>query len=99
MIQSAEVRAALGQFKRRPMYAIGATLSLAIGTSLATAVFTVVNSVLLRPLPLPQPDRIGYVYQRAPLADFDFTQTTSRMYQEMAGGAMPAFQQVAAFTR
>lgn len=77
------------------MYAIGATLSLAIGTSLAVAVFTVVNTLLWRPLPFPQPDRIGYVYQRAPLADWDFTQTTSRMYDEMSRGALPAFQQIA----
>ena len=45
-----ELLSAFHQLRRRPGFALGAALSLAIGMSLATALFSVVDSALLKPL-------------------------------------------------
>lgn len=45
-------------FRRQPGFAIGAVLTLALGVGVNTAVFGVVDAVVLRPLPYPSPERI-----------------------------------------
>ncbi|HET7219828.1 MAG TPA: ABC transporter permease, partial [Vicinamibacterales bacterium] len=52
------VRAALRQFRHHPGFALITVLVLGIGTAAATTVFTIVDSVVLRPLPYRQPDRL-----------------------------------------
>lgn len=53
-----DVRYSLRQLSRSPVFALTATLSLALGIGVSTAMFTVVYNVLLRPLPYPDPDRL-----------------------------------------
>src|SRR5690348_4618290 len=52
--------------RRSPAFAAAAILSLAIGIGANTAVFSVANAVLLRPLPYPDADRIAILWQRSP---------------------------------
>jgi len=53
-----DIAYALRQRRRSPGLAIMAILTLALGIGLTTAVFAVVDGVLLRPLPFPEPDRL-----------------------------------------
>jgi predicted permease len=56
-----DVRFAWRTLGRTPSFAIAAILTIALGIGANTAVFSVVNGVLLRPLPMPAPHEIVYV--------------------------------------
>jgi predicted permease len=54
----ADVRHGLRQLRRNPGLAVVAILSLALGIGATTAIFSVVNGVLLKPLPYPHQERL-----------------------------------------
>jgi putative ABC transport system permease protein len=56
-----DVRFALRQLWRSPGFAVSAIVMLAFGIAAATAIFTLVDGILLRPLPFPNPDRLAAV--------------------------------------
>ena len=53
-----DLRYALRQFLQAPGFAIVAVLTLAVGIGATTAVFSVINAVLLRPIHAPSPDSV-----------------------------------------
>ncbi len=57
---------ALRQLKNRPGFAAVAVLVLAIGIGANTAMFSVVNGVLLQPLPFPESERLVMFYETNP---------------------------------
>jgi putative ABC transport system permease protein len=61
-----ELRLAVRSLSRRPSFTIVAATTLALGIGATVAIFTVVNSVLLRPLPYPDADRIVTIRHHAP---------------------------------
>jgi putative ABC transport system permease protein len=58
-----DARHAWRTWRRTPILALAAVLTLALGVGANTAVFSVVHGVLLRPLPYPDPDRLVEVFE------------------------------------
>jgi hypothetical protein len=61
-----DIRYALRTFRRTAGLTIVIVASLAIGIGANTAVFSVVNALLLEPLPYPDPDRLAVLWLRSP---------------------------------
>jgi putative ABC transport system permease protein len=53
---------------RRPLFTLAVTGTLAFGTGTSTALFSVVETVLLRPLPYPDGDRLVTIFEASPTA-------------------------------
>jgi predicted permease len=54
----ADARFALRSLRRSPVIAAAAVITLALGIGAATAIYTVVDAVLLKPLPFPHPEQL-----------------------------------------
>ena len=88
-----DLRFGVRQLRRNPVFAFAAILTLGIGIGANTAIFSFVNSVLLRPLPYPDSSRLTVILSefgnssRAPASMFELYQMRqrSREFDQIAG--------------
>lgn len=67
-----DVRHAVRMLRRQPGFATSAVVTIALGIGATTAIFSVVNSVLLKPLPYPNPDALVNVVHLVNGADLAY---------------------------
>jgi putative ABC transport system permease protein len=75
-----DLRTSLRTLARKPGFTIVVVLMLAVGIATNTAIFSVVNGVLLRALPYQQDDRIVTLWQTAPKRGVDREETSPANY-------------------
>jgi predicted permease len=87
-----DIRFAFRTLSRAPFFTIIALLTLALGIGATTAIFTVVDGVLLRPLPYPEPQRIVRLWESSAKGgrmnfsdpDFEDIQAQTRSFTSLA---------------
>ena len=62
---------ALRHLRKNPGYALVTVLTLALGIGANTAIFSVVNGVILKPLPYPDASRLIFITSQFPGLGFD----------------------------
>src|SRR5262245_40904611 len=92
----ADTRYALRTFRRNPLLAGTAILTLALGISANTAIFSVVNRVILRPLPFPSPDQLMMLAEDNPEKNWHQQVAAPANYLDWRA-RVPAFADVAAY--
>ncbi len=75
-----DLRHALRTLSRRPAFASAAVLTLALGIGATTAIFSVVYSVLLKPLPYPNADELVRIRHSAPGLTPDYMVASTNMH-------------------
>jgi predicted permease len=83
---------------KRPSFTVVALLTLAFGIGANTAIFTVVNAALLRPLPFREPDRLVHLWESTPQNQFGEREASYPDYLDWKAGTQ-AFEGLAGYSR
>jgi predicted permease len=94
----ADLRVAVRSLAKQPRFSAIAVLTLALGVGAVTAIFSVVNGVLLTPLPFPAADRLVNVWSHAPKLGYDQFPLSPDLYFVYERGNQ-VFESMALFQR
>lgn len=87
-----DIRLAIRRARKRPGFTVVALLSLMLGIGANTAVFSLVNAILLRRAPIPHPEQIAEVYQHQ--NDFPYAPFSYPDYVDFRRAVAGTFSQV-----
>src|SRR5688500_19079040 len=92
-----DLRYGLRSLFSKPGFLIAAVATLALGIGANTAIFSVINGLLLKPLPYDDGERLVQVYNNYPKMGLEYTGTTPPDYHGRPTQAPPA-EEPAAYT-
>ena len=92
-----DIRYGLRTLVKNPGFCAVAVLALALGIGPNTAIFTMVNAVLLKPLPIPEPNRVVMIWGTLLKSGFDQLPATAADYLEWKRQARSFESMAAAF--
>jgi len=92
-----DLRYTLRGLRKSPGFATVAILTLALGIGANTAIFSLVNAVVLRPLPYPEPQRLMFITSQFPTLGFDQFWVSAPEFLEF-GRRNQAFEAVGGYT-
>jgi putative ABC transport system permease protein len=92
-----DLRYAVRVFKSQPAVTLLAVIALALGIGANTAIFSIINAVLLRPLPYPESDRLVIVQQSLPKLGLHLASVSGAEFVDYTEGN-EVFSAVAGYT-
>ena len=92
-----DIRYSVRHIAKKPFFYSIVILTLALGIGANAAIFTVVNAVLLRPLPYPNPDRLMMAWTSNPRQGFDKDVSTYPNFEDWRR-ASRSFERMSAYS-